>query len=150
MRLQMLVGASALALCFAAPVMAAEAGEAAVAADGINEIVVMGRGETRQVQTVQAVDILAAAPGTSPIKVLSKLPGVSFQSADAFGAYEWAVRISVRGFNQNQLGFTLDETPLSDRSYGNRNGMHISRALINETIGKTELSNILPSVVHPV
>jgi iron complex outermembrane receptor protein len=86
--------------------MAAEAAAdtAATASDGIEEIVVMGRGETRQVQTIQAVDILAAAPGTSPIKILSKLPGVNFQSADAFGAYEWAVRISVRGFNQNQLG----------------------------------------------
>jgi iron complex outermembrane receptor protein len=136
----MLVGASALALCFAAPVMAAEAGAGEAASDGINEIVVMGRGETRQVQTIQAVDILAAAPGTSPIKVLSKLPGVSFQSADAFGAYEWAVRISVRGFNQNQLGFTLDDIPLGDMSYGNHNGMHISRAVINENIGKTELS----------
>ena len=106
MRLQLLVGASALALCLAAPAMAAEAAAdtAATASDGIEEIVVMGRGETRQVQTIQAVDILAAAPGTSPIKILSKLPGVNFQSADAFGAYEWAVRISVRGFNQNQLG----------------------------------------------
>ena len=142
MRLQLLLGASALALCLAAPAMAAEAAAetAATASDGIEEIVVMGRGETRQVQTIQAVDILAAAPGTSPIKILSKLPGVSFQSADAFGAYEWAVRISVRGFNQNQLGFTLDDIPLGDMSYGNHNGMHISRALINEMIGKTELS----------
>ena len=142
MRLQLLVGASALALCLAAPAMAAEAAAetAATASDGVEEIVIMGRGETRQVQTIQAVDILAAAPGTSPIKILSKLPGVNFQSADAFGAYEWAVRISVRGFNQNQLGFTLDDIPLGDMSYGNHNGMHISRALINETIGKTELS----------
>ena len=142
MRLQLLVGASALALCMAAPAMAAEAAAdaAATASDGVEEIVIMGRGETRQVQTIQAVDILAAAPGTSPIKILSKLPGVSFQSADAFGAYEWAVRISVRGFNQNQLGFTLDDIPLGDMSYGNHNGLHVSRALINEMIGKTELS----------
>jgi iron complex outermembrane receptor protein len=140
MRLHLLAGASALALCLASPAMAAEADAAATTSDGIEEIVVMGRGETRQVQTIQAVDILAAAPGTSPIKILSKLPGVNFQSADAFGAYEWAVRISVRGFNQNQLGFTLDDIPLGDMSYGNHNGMHVSRALINEMIGKTELS----------
>ena len=139
MRLQLLVGASALALCLAAPVMAAES-SATASSDGVEEIVIMGRGETRQVQTIQAVDILAAAPGTSPIKVLSKLPGVNYQAADAFGAYEWAVRISMRGFNQNQLGFTLDDVPLGDMSYGNHNGMHISRAIINENIGKTELS----------
>ena len=139
MRLQLLVSASALALCLAAPVMAAES-SATASSDGVEEIIVMGRGETRQVQTIQAIDILAAAPGTSPIKVLSKLPGVNYQAADAFGAYEWAVRISMRGFNQNQLGFTLDDVPLGDMSYGNHNGMHISRAIINENIGKTELS----------
>jgi len=43
------------------------------------------------------------------------------------------VRISVRGFNQNQLGFTLDDIPLGDMSYGNWNGLHISRAIIDET-----------------
>ena len=54
--------------------------------------------------------------------------------------YEWAVRISIRGFNQNQLGFTLDDVPLGDMSYGNLNGLHISRALIDENLGKAALS----------
>ena len=138
MRLQLLVGASALALCLVAPVMAAEA--PAPAADAINEITVYGRGQTRQVQTIQAVEISAVAPGTSALKVLSKLPGVNYQAADAFGAYEWALRISVRGFNQNQLGFTLDDVPLGDMSYGNNNGLHISRAIISENIGNAQMA----------
>jgi hypothetical protein len=61
--------------------------------------------------------------------VLNKLPGVNFQSADSFGTYEWSARITLRGFNQNQLGFTLDDIPLGDMSYANYNGLHISRAI---------------------
>ena len=49
-------------------------------------------------------------------------------------------RISIRGFNQNQLGFTLDEIPLGDMSYGNWNGLHISRAIMDENIGRIVLS----------
>jgi iron complex outermembrane recepter protein len=65
---------------------------------------------------------------------------VSFQSADAFGAYEWSTRISIRGFDQNRLGFTLNGVPLGDMSYGNYNGLHISRAIASEDIGKIELA----------
>ena len=63
------------------------------------DIVVLGFGQTRQVQTLSAVDMERLTPGTSPLKAISKLPGVNFQSADAFGAYEWSSRISLRGFN---------------------------------------------------
>lgn len=104
------------------------------------EIVVYGFGETRQVQTVSDSDIALLTPGTSPLKAISKLPGVNFQSADAFGAYEWSTRISLRGFNQNQLGFTLDGVPLGDMSYGNYNGLHISRAIISENLGTVTVS----------
>ena len=65
---------------------------------------------------------------------------MNFQAADPYGSYEWAVRISVRGFNQNQLGFTLDDIPLGDMSYGNWNGLHISRAITDENIGRIVLS----------
>ncbi len=65
---------------------------------------------------------------------------MNYQAADPYGSYEWAVRISVRGFNQNQLGFTLDDIPLGDMSYGNWNGLHISRAITDENIGRIVLS----------
>ena len=79
-------------------------------------------------------------PGTSPLKAIAKLPNVNFQSADAFGAYEWSERISIRSFNQNQIGFTLDGIPLGDGSYGNTNGLHISRAISSENIARTLVS----------
>ena len=103
-------------------------------------ITVFGEGQTRQVQNITHDDLLKALPGTSPLKTLEKLPGVSFTSADPFGAYEWSTRFSVRGFNQNQMGFTLDGIPLGDMSYGNNNGLHISRAISSENIGRVTLS----------
>jgi iron complex outermembrane receptor protein len=101
---------------------------------------VTGRGQTRQVQNISRADLAQAVPGSSPLKVLDKLPGVSFQSADAFGAYEWSARIAIRGFSQSQLGFTLDGIPLGDMSYGNNNGLHISRAISSENLGRIEVS----------
>jgi iron complex outermembrane receptor protein len=100
-------------------------------------VVVLGFGRGRQEQEITQQDIARITPGSSPLKAISKLPGVQFQAGDPFGAYEWAVRISLRGFNQNQLGFTLDDVPLGDMSYGNVNGLHISRAIIGDNIGRT-------------
>ncbi|WP_394646746.1 TonB-dependent receptor domain-containing protein [uncultured Sphingomonas sp.] len=142
----MLLAGSALAVAAATPAFAADApapaapaGAPAAETQG-NEVVVLGFGQARQVQTITAADIERLTPGTTPLKALSKLPGVNFQSADAFGAYEWSSRISLRGFNQNQLGFTLDGIPLGDMSYGNSNGLHISRAIISENVGSTTVA----------
>lgn len=105
-----------------------------------NEIIVFGRGETRQVQEIKAADIITLTPGTSPLKAIEKLPGVNFQASDPFGNYEWSARISIRSFNQNQLGFTFDGIPLGDMTYGNHNGLHISRAISSENIGSVRVS----------
>ncbi len=147
-----LLGATALAGgALAAPAHAADASPvvtkiaaADVAAGSdvsdADAIVVYGRGETRSVAQVGADDIRLTTPGSSPFKAIEKLPGVNFQSADPFGVYEWSTRISLRGFNQNQLGFTLDGIPLGDMSYGNVNGLHISRAIISDNIGTVRVS----------
>jgi len=116
--------------------------DVAPAADdtGSNDIVVIGKGETRQVQELGQQDLAELTPGTSPLKAIEKLPSVNVQGADPFGAYEWAQRVSIRGFNQNQIGFTLDGIPLGDATYGNVNGLHISRAIISENIAQTRVS----------
>lgn len=103
-------------------------------------IVVFGQGQTRQVQELKSEDLAILAPGTSPLKAIEKLPSVNFQSADPFGTYEWSSRVSIRGFNQNQLGYTLDGIPLGDSTYGNNNGLHIGRAIISENIGVVRVS----------
>ena len=107
----------------------------------LEEVTVTGRGQTRQVTTVNATELATTtAAGSSPLQALSRLPGVNFNSADSTGNYEWGSRISIRGFNQNQLGFTLDDVPLGDMSYRNYNGLHISRAISSENIGKISVS----------
>lgn len=138
---RLLLGTAVAVLCAAAPAHADTTPVAVASADApLEQVVVYGQGETRQVQSVPQEDISAASPGTSPLKVIAKLPGVNFQSADPWGAYEWSARISIRGFNQNQLGFTLDDVPLGDMSYGNDNGLHISRAISAENIGNVILA----------
>jgi iron complex outermembrane recepter protein len=131
---KLLLGAAVAALNVA-PAVYADA-----ASDTIETVVVLGTGETRQVQSIAQQEIAGTVPGVSPLKVIAKLPSVNYQAADPYGAYEWAVHISVRGFNQNQLGFTLDDVPLGDMSYGNYNGLHISRAISSENIGEVELA----------
>ncbi len=123
----------------AADAKAAATAEAGEAADG-TEIVVFGQGETKQVQEVSARDIAVLLPGTSPLKAIEKLPSVNIQSADAFGNYEWSTRVTIRSFNQNQLGFNFDGIPLGDMSYGNHNGLHISRVVSPENIGTVRVT----------
>jgi iron complex outermembrane recepter protein len=135
---RMLLAGTAL---FASPVFAQQAVSAADSDDlAEGEIIVFGRGETRQVQELDSKELLILAPGTSPLKAIEKLPSVNFQSADPFGTYEWSSRVSIRGFNQNQLGYTLEGIPLGDSTYGNNNGLHIGRAIISENIGVTRVS----------
>ena len=113
----------------------------AVEADADRDVVVIyGDGETRQVQTLTSEDLGLEAAGSSPIKLIESLPGVNYTAADPFGAYEWAVNINIRGFQKDQLGYTLDRVPLGDMSYGNYNGLHISRAIISENLGSVELA----------
>ena len=124
----------------AAAVAQQPANTPAADASQLEEVVIFARGVARQQLQVTAEQIDYLPAGTSPLKAIEKLPGVNFQSADPFGSYEWSTRIVVRGFNQNQLGFTLDGVPLGDMSYGNHNGLHISRAVPSEDVGRVSLS----------
>lgn len=136
-----LVAAPAFAAENTAPTADLSAADASAGAEsGEAEIVVLGAGQTRQVQELSTQELTILASGTSPLKAIEKLPSVNFQSADAFGNYEWSTRVTIRGFNQNQLGFNLDGIPLGDMSYGNANGLHISRAISPENIGVTRVS----------
>ena len=133
--------ASSALLPQAALATAAETSEATTeAAAEEAEIIVLGRGETRQVQEVSQRDIAVLLPGTSAIRAIEKLPSVNVQSADAFGNYEWSTRVTIRSFNQNQLGFNFDGIPLGDMSYGNHNGLHISRVVSPENIGSVRVT----------
>jgi iron complex outermembrane receptor protein len=118
----------------------AQSGPAPESDPASDVVVIYGEGQTRQVQTLTSEDLGLEAAGSSPIKLIESLPGVNYTAADPFGAYEWAVNINIRGFQKDQLGYTLDRIPLGDMSYGNYNGLHISRAVISENLGSVELA----------
>jgi iron complex outermembrane receptor protein len=94
-----------------------------------------GRGETRNANAVGKLELQARPAGTSALKVVEKLPGVNFQSSDPWGQYEWANRVTIRGFQTQQIGQTFDGLPLGDMSYGNFNGLGIGRAVDAENLG---------------
>ncbi len=137
---QIFARALLLASAAAVPAFAQSTPVVGEAPEVAETITVFGQGSTRQVSEIGADEIRLLAPGSSPFKAIERLPGVNFQSADPFGAYEWSTRITIRGFNQNQLGFTLDGIPLGDMSYGNTNGLHVSRAIIADNIAVTRVS----------
>jgi iron complex outermembrane receptor protein len=130
---------------FIQPAMAADAPAPEAPADApmvgaASDIVVFGKGETRQVQEVGAADVQILTPGSSPIRAIEKLPSVNIQASDPFGNYEWSTRVTIRSFNQSQLGFNLDGIPLGDMQYGNYNGLHVSRAVSPENISTVRVS----------
>ena len=95
----------------------------------------VGRGKTRAGSAVDPVDLRLAPVGTSALKVVERLPGVNMQSADPFGTYEWSNRITIRGFQTQQIGQTFDGITLGDMSYGNFNGLGIGRAVDSDNLG---------------
>jgi iron complex outermembrane receptor protein len=90
---------------------------------------VTGRGSTRAAGVVDTAILKQAAPGTSALKMVERIPGVNMQSVDGFGMYEWSNRITMRGFQTGQIGQTMDGIPLGDMSYGNWNGLGVGRAV---------------------
>lgn len=110
------------------------------AAMTLGTVSVIGQGETRQVQRVTQKDVKAYSAGTSPMKILQRLPGVNFQSGDPLGREEGGQRISLRGFDMHHLGYTLDGVTLGNMSFGNFNGLSITRAIIAENIAASEVA----------
>ncbi|WP_068168884.1 TonB-dependent receptor [Neokomagataea thailandica] len=109
-------------------------------------MVVLGAGAARETQSVSRRALQEVAPGTNPMKTLSKLPGVMFSSSDPLGSYEWSQQILVRGFDQGRLGYTMDGIPLGNMAYGNTNGLSPNRSLQIENNGPSSLAQGAGSV----
>ena len=131
-------GVNALPAAAAATNATSDAG--ASDAKTMEAVSVVATGETRQIQKVSIEDIKALPPGSSPLKAIDKLPGVNFQSSDPWGAYEWSTQITLHGFDQSRLGFTLDGIPLGNMSYGVTNGLQITRAITSDNLSTVELA----------
>ncbi|WP_174287122.1 TonB-dependent receptor [Sphingomonas bacterium] len=109
-------------------------------ADPAQDIVVTGK-TTRSVTQITGVEIQKILPGISPLKALETLPGVTFLTADPWGNNEQNISLFIHGFNQQQLGYTLDGLPLGDQQYGNYNGLSPQRAIISEDVGRVTLAS---------
>lgn len=125
----------------AAPAPAAPAADARDTPKQLDAISVIAPGETRQIQSIGVEEIVRQqTPGSSALKALDKLPGVQFQSADPWGAYEWSTQITLHGFDQSRLGFTLDGIPLGTMGYGVTDGLQVTRAITSENLATVELA----------
>jgi iron complex outermembrane receptor protein len=135
-------GALAVTACFTLAAQAQTGNVASAATDGgdVEQVVVIGSGQTRSVSTLLPSNLSVQPPGTSIQKSLNMLPGVSAQSIDALGVNEQSMTLQVRGFSTTHLGYTLDGMPLGDGAYNNYNGLTISRALISENLGRADLA----------
>ena len=113
---------------------------AAEATTNGDQIVVTATRTTRSSVELGAAEIQKVLPGANPVKAIQTLPGVQFETADPWGNNEQNIALFVHGFNQNQLGFTLDGVPLGDQSYGNYNGLSPQRAVISENVARVRLT----------
>lgn len=134
----LMIGAAVIAV----PAMAQQQSDTASPDNATNgdQIVVTATRTTRSSVELGAAEIQKVLPGANPVKAIQTLPGVQFETADPWGNNEQNIALFVHGFNQNQLGFTLDGVPLGDQSYGNYNGLSPQRAVISENVARVRLT----------
>ena len=125
----------------------ADANEAAD--NDMNTIVVTDTRSTRSSVDLGGSEIQVQLPGLSPLKAIETLPGVVFETADPWGANEQNQSLYIHGFNAQQLGYTMDGVPLGDGSYGEWNGMGVSRAVISENVSRVNLATGAGSLATP-
>ncbi len=118
---------------------ATDAGAADPASD--NGAIVVTSRRTRSVVSLDGAEIQKILPGISPLKAIQTLPGVTYLTADPWGNNEQNISLFIHGFNQQQLGYTLDGVPLGDQQYGNYNGLSPQRAIISEDVGRVTLAS---------
>ncbi|GBR60505.1 TonB-dependent receptor [Acetobacter senegalensis DSM 18889] len=81
-----------------------------------------------------------AVPGTNPLKTLSLLPGIMFQSNDAQGFDTWSTQIYMHGFQQQEIGMALEDIPLGENTFRNYNGLNPLSAISAENVSRIDVS----------
>ncbi len=96
---------------------------------------------TRGALVTVSQKLLSQAPaGTNPLKVLSQLPGIMFQSAEPQGVDIWSQQLFMHGFQQQQIGFTLDGMPLGEQTLRMYNGLNSLLAISAENVARIDIS----------
>jgi len=88
-----------------------------------------------------------AAPLTSVVDAVNLLPGVNVTPGGVFGSDDWSVGITMRGFTQDQLGFTVDGLPNGATSYGG--GAKPNRFLDSENMRSVSVSQGTADISSP-
>jgi iron complex outermembrane receptor protein len=114
MRLRTLAASTiAIAIC-AGPIASVRAQQTAPDASS-NQVTVMSQVIVQSVMTPTANAIadkqeIELQPGPSSVlNTIKYLPGVNLSQGDAFGGDDWSTHITIRSFNDGQLGFTIDD-----------------------------------------
>ncbi|MFT8345245.1 TonB-dependent receptor plug domain-containing protein, partial [Gluconobacter oxydans] len=92
------------------------------------------------VETVSQKMLAEAPAGTNPMKVIAQLPGVVFQSGDAQGLDTWSMQVFMHGFQQQEIGMTLDGMPLGEMTFRNYNGLNPIMAISSENVARIDVS----------
>ena len=123
----------------------------AVEAHASESVAVTGRPLTGRdaEQAVSKAVMRQYVPGTSPYRMLDRMPGVSFSSTDPLGIDSFGTNLYVRGFFMNQLGVTVDGVPLNDQTYQAVGGMNLASAIIPDDVQSVRMSQGAGSVELP-
>src|SRR5258708_3598191 len=78
------------------------------------------------------------SPVSSALNATKYLPGVNLSQGDTFGGDDWSTRLTIRGFNENQLGFTIDDVASGFTGYAG--GAKPNRYVDIDNIGKVIVS----------
>jgi len=131
------------ALCFSATAVDA----VAAGAISVGDVSVIGQKTSRSNTTLTKKSINNTTPGTSPILLLNKLPGVNVTSGGSLGLYEYASQIYIRGFDKNQVGQVLDGVPLGGGLTAG--GAPANRFVDSENLAKINVSQGSADISSP-
>lgn len=108
-KLGMLAAGSAAMLQWAPQAQAQVAGEAAPTVVQVTGQV-LGKGEARANSVIDLAVIAEQPAGLDPLKLLARVPGMQVSSSDALTG-SFSMRLSMRGFNKEQIGISIDGIP---------------------------------------
>jgi len=108
----------------------------------LEEVVVLGTGETFNSSAVTEPMRKQQSTMTSVNALIDNLPGVSVNEGDTYGFDDWSTNITVRGFttslNEQQVGTTIDGVPNGGSAYGG--GSKANRYVDPANIASVEVS----------
>lgn len=146
-----IVSILATAACFATTEAHAQQQAVAATTDqsakDLDAVSVVGIGSTRTTSEISKDYIQTQTPGLAPQQLLKNLPGVNVQGSDPYALYEWADSMRIRGFDEGQLGVTIDGVPI-DSSDIQGDGP-ITRYVISEDLGDIQVSPGSGDVTQP-